>query len=73
LKLENGKNYFLRAEGESVAFQNVVGGRKGRLEMVTCEVAHAETQKYHVMEEKQLGTAYKSLAESDMPACSVTP
>jgi hypothetical protein len=71
--LETGKNYYLRAEEESAAFKNVVGSRKGRLEVVTCEVANSDTQKYQSMEEKQLGPAYKGLSQPDMPVCATTP
>jgi hypothetical protein len=73
ITFEPGKNYFLRAEEESAAFQNVIGSHKGRVEIVSCEVARADTSKYHSMEAKQLGPTYKGLSQPDMPSCPATP
>ena len=73
MTLEPGRNYFVRAVGEVSAFKHVVGARQGRLDLVSCDIAHDETRNSSPMEDKQLGPAYKAAALPDIPACTATP
>jgi hypothetical protein len=67
--LEPGKNYFVRAITENNGFKDVIGRSKGRLEIVSCEVAHSETAKAAAMGRDQLGKTYQTEGLPDMPAC----
>ncbi len=69
MALESGKNYYVRAVTEKDEFKDVIGRIKGRLEIVSCEVAHNETTKAAVMGDDQLGKTYQTKGLPDMPAC----
>ena len=81
--LEAGAHYFLRAEVNTKKFAVVpvlippFGGavpttlhpRRGRLDVVTCEVAHQETANARPMPPKYIDKSLQGSMLDDMPAC----
>jgi hypothetical protein len=70
LKLEEGKNYFIRAESESRGIY-IVDSEKGRLDLVACEAAHAELQKATAVAEKHVPKDVRDRVVQDksLPEC----
>jgi hypothetical protein len=70
LKLEEGKSYFIRAESESRGIY-IVDSEKGRLEVVTCEAAHADLQKSTAVEEKHVPKDIRDrlVQDKSLPEC----
>ncbi len=66
LNLEEGKNYFIRAQSESSIVTD-----KGRLDVMTCEVAHAELEKATVVEEKHVPKDVRDrlVQDKSLPEC----
>lgn len=66
LNLEEGKHYFIRAQSESGILTD-----KGRLEVMTCEAAHADLQKATAIEEKHVPKDVRDrlVQEKSLPDC----
>jgi hypothetical protein len=66
LNLEPGKNYFIAAEDEAGILTN-----KGRLEVVSCEVAHTDLQKTIAIEEKHVPKDVRDrlVQDKSLPEC----
>jgi hypothetical protein len=70
LNLEGGKNYFIRAESEPRGIY-LVYSDKGKLDVVTCEAAHAELQKATAVEEKYVPKDVRDrlVQDKSLPEC----
>jgi len=81
MTLESGKNYFVRAVEEDHPLRYVVGDVVGRIDVVSCEVAHDETRKFafirdrkwKLVPEKNMGPLFRQARLPEMPACASTP
>jgi hypothetical protein len=73
MTLEPGKNYYVRAVKENSAFKHVLGDSQGRLDVVSCQVAHDETRDSGEMKEDHLKTWYRKPVPAQVPPCSSTP
>ncbi len=66
LTLEEGKNYFIRAQSEAHMVKD-----KGRLDLITCEVAHADLKGATAVEEKHVRKDVRDRLVQDnlLPEC----
>jgi len=72
MTLEPGKNYYVRAVAEISAFKYVIGAMQGRLDTVSCQVAHDETKNSGEVKESKMTPWHKKPAPAEVPPCSPT-
>jgi hypothetical protein len=70
MTMEPGKNYYVRAVEEKYAFHHVLGSSQGRLDVVSCQVAHDETKDSGKMTENKQKTWQRKPAPTEVPPCA---
>jgi len=73
MTMEPGKNYYVRAVEEKYYFRHVLGSAQGRLDVVSCQVAHEETKDSGEMTENNEKTWQRKPVPTEVPPCAVAP